>query len=277
MTFESTGSKAARGGFSNEGTLAEAINGRTALGKQLLEAMAIESSTLVQARQVASRLSVTSLGRLLGVSSVSSDVLRASTQHQKADLLLQVAGQRRVTASLKKANAASDFNQVDRRPVDVYQRFWGFGDDVALALKLFTGDLSSDEFAEHSQGLRLSEGHQRISFPDLSDVQQAAVLEFFTTHKQRIVSDLVQGKGPLAADFMIVTQQDGAITRIHVSQMADVVDYLCELPVCAGPRTTFCVGHLTAQRKGGTPDPTSLQFKVKPSLLLNVKGATFVA
>lgn len=24
------------------------------------------------------------------------------------------------------------------------------------------------------------------------------------------------------------------------------------------------IGKLTAQRKGGTPDPTSLQFKIKP-------------
>jgi hypothetical protein len=277
MTFESTGSEAARGGFRNEGALANAINGRTALGIQLIEAMAIDSSSSVRASQVASRLSASSLGALLGIRSVSPEVLRASTQHQKADLLLHVAGGRRVTASLKKANAGSDFNQVDRRPVNLYQRFWEFSDEVALSLKLFTGDLSPAEFAEHSQGLRLSVDHQRIAFPDLTDVHQAAVLDFFKANKQKVVSDIVRGKGPLAADFMIVTQQDGSITRIHVSRMSDVVDYLCEPPVRVGPRTTFCVGHLTAQRKGGTPDPTSLQFKVKPSILLNVKGVTIVS
>jgi hypothetical protein len=277
MTFESTGSEAARGGFRNEGALEDAINGRTALGIQLLDAMAVDASSSVRASQVASRLSASSLGALLGISAISQEVLRASTQHQKADLLVNVAGDRRVTASLKKANAGSDFNQVDRRPVDVYQRFWEFSDEVALSLKLFTGDLSPSEFAKHSQGLRLSEDHHRIAFPDLSAAQQAAVLDFFKANKHKIVSDLVRGKGPLAADFMIVTQQDGPITRIHISRMSDVVDYLCQPPVSVGPRTTFCVGHLTAQRKGGTPDPTSLQFKVKPSILLNVKGVTIVS
>lgn len=274
MTFQSTGSEAARGGFRNEGALEEAINGRTALGMRLLKAMAIDPSTLVRASQVPSRLSAAAFGSLLGIRSVSPDSLRASTQHQKADLLLYLSGNHRVTASLKKANASSDFNQVDRRPVDVYQRFWGFSDDVALALKLFTGDLNAADFAKYSQGLSVSNAHRRVAFPDLSAAQQTMVLDFFQSHKRKIVQELVQGKGPLAAEFMIVTQRDDHLIRFHVSRMTDVIDYLCEPPVRVNARTTFCVGHLTAQRKGGTPDPTSLQFKVKPSALLNVEGVT---
>jgi len=277
MTFESTGSEAARGGFRNELVIEKAINDRTPLGTQILEAMAVDASSSVQASQVPTRLSASSFGDLLGISAVTPEVLKAATQHQKADLLLNIAGNRRVTASLKKANRGSDFNQVDRRPVNVYQRFWEFSDDVALSLKLFTGDLDHGEFTKHSQGLRISKTHQRVAFPDLSNVQQTDVLDFFDKNKQKIISDVVRGKGPLAADFMIVTQRDGSITRIHVSRMSDVVDYLCAPPVSVGPRTTFCVGHLTAQRKGGTPDPTSLQFKIKPSILLNVKGVTIVS
>jgi hypothetical protein len=276
MTFQSSGSQAARGGYANEAWVKDSINQRSDLGLQLLAAMGVDSSSRATAAHVPSRLSKLVFGALLGLPSVSVEALKTSTQHQKADLLIQIPSSRHIAASLKKANAGSDFNQVDRRPVHVYQRFWRFSDEVALALKLFTGDLSSADFATHAHGLRSDESHRRITFPDLHKSQQAAVLQFFEANKRAIVSDLVRGRGPLAADFMILTQRDGPTTRIHVSRIDDVISFLCQAPVCPGPRTTFNVGHLTAQRKGGTPDPTSLQFKLKPSILLAVKGQTLV-
>ena len=43
--------------------------------------------------------------------------------------------------SLKKANSDADYNQVDKRWVDSYKEMWHFDDEIALALKLFTGEI----------------------------------------------------------------------------------------------------------------------------------------
>ncbi|OQX90853.1 MAG: hypothetical protein B6D57_01840 [Candidatus Coatesbacteria bacterium 4484_99] len=37
------------------------------------------------------------------------------------------------------------------------------------------------------------------------------------------------------------------------------------------PRGSLYVGKITMQRKGGTPDPTKLQFKIKPCQLFEMR------
>ncbi|MCD4745427.1 MAG: hypothetical protein K8R58_03925 [Bacteroidales bacterium] len=40
--------------------------------------------------------------------------------------------------------------------------------------------------------------------------------------------------------------------------------------VVISPRGSLHIGKITAQRKGGTPDPTKLQFKFKPCELFHL-------
>ena len=37
-------------------------------------------------------------------------------------------------------------------------------------------------------------------------------------------------------------------------------------------RGSLYIGRITMQRKGGTPDPTKLQFKIKPCELFKLEG-----
>jgi len=37
------------------------------------------------------------------------------------------------------------------------------------------------------------------------------------------------------------------------------------------PKGSIYIGRITMQRKGGTPDPTKLQFKIKPCQLFELK------
>ena len=46
--------------------------------------------------------------------------------------------------SIKKANSDADYNQVDKRTVDFYQKMWGFNDEIKKWLKLFSGDTIPD-------------------------------------------------------------------------------------------------------------------------------------
>lgn len=38
------------------------------------------------------------------------------------------------------------------------------------------------------------------------------------------------------------------------------------------PRGSLYIGKITMQRKGGTPDPTKLQFKIHPCDLFKMEG-----
>lgn len=42
--------------------------------------------------------------------------------------------------SLKKANSDADYNQIDKRSIDNYQKMWNFDNDIAFWLKLFSGE-----------------------------------------------------------------------------------------------------------------------------------------
>ena len=42
--------------------------------------------------------------------------------------------------------------------------------------------------------------------------------------------------------------------------------------VKVSPRGSLYIGRITMQRKGGTPDPTKLQFKIKPCDLFKLES-----
>jgi R.HinP1I restriction endonuclease len=50
----------------------------------------------------------------------------------------------------------------------------------------------------------------------------------------------------------------------------NVIDTFSKGQVRLSPRGSLKIGKITIQRKGGTPDPTSLQFKINPLELFKV-------
>lgn len=44
--------------------------------------------------------------------------------------------------------------------------------------------------------------------------------------------------------------------------------------VSISPKGSLYIGKVVMQRKGGTPDPTKLQFKIKPCEIFRVGGLT---
>jgi hypothetical protein len=43
--------------------------------------------------------------------------------------------------------------------------------------------------------------------------------------------------------------------------------------VMLSPRGSLYIGRITMQRKGGTPDPTKLQFKINPCELFRINSS----
>ena len=113
--------------------------------------------------------------------------------------------------SIKKANSDADYNQVDKRWVNSYQDMWHFDDEIALALKLFTGEVSPSSYQEMLKiNISKLREHRRVFLTELKDEVIQKILLFFTENKILVVSDILKGRGGFAADWMLVTRYNRA-------------------------------------------------------------------
>ena len=91
--------------------------------------------------------------------------------------------------SLKKANSDADYNQVDKRWVNSYKEMWHFDDEIALALKLFTGEIPP---STHREMLKVSVSQlrdkRRVFLTELKDDMVQKIISFFTRNKILVVS-----------------------------------------------------------------------------------------
>lgn len=166
----------------------------------------------------------------------------------------------RENISLKKANLTANFNQIDKRSVETYQMMWGFDDKIATTLKKFTGVIvpTADE-SEHLKDKR------RWYLNELPKADVDKLLDFFNRNKFLIFNDILKGRGMLSAEWFLVTRQNADGTADYVlKNINEVVNFYAQGDITVSSQGGLILGRLTAQRKGGTPDPTSLQFKIKP-------------
>jgi len=166
------------------------------------------------------------------------------------------------TISLKKANHNAGYHQVDKRCVDRYQRMWHIPQSVVETLKRFTGET-----------VPVNTGHlrdpRRLFLDEIERDKVEDCLMFFNDNKGMIISDVLRGRGPLSADWLLVTKQH----RNRVEWVLHNIHFVCQFcsqgPTTITTRGNLKLGRLTMQRKGGTPDPTSLQFKFNPLALFD--------
>lgn len=88
-----------------------------------------------------------------------------------------------------------------------------------------------------------------------------------------IVSDILRGRGGLSADWLLVTrfnQKKNSTTWI-LENINIVMNFFGGGKVQVSPRGSLYLGRITMQRKGGTPDPTKLQFKIRPCDLFELE------
>lgn len=159
--------------------------------------------------------------------------------------------------SLKKANSGVGFNQVDKRPVDKYKIFWNIPESVCHTLKLYTGELTPVV----SDGLK---DKRRMFLNEIEETQVSELLNFFSENKTIIFNDVLRGRGALSADWFLVTRKNGENIDWILKDINFVCNFYAKGPVEITTRGNLKIGKMTAQRKGGTPDPESLQFKINP-------------
>jgi len=158
--------------------------------------------------------------------------------------------------SVKLVSNPQGFNQVDKRRVDDYKEMWKMPDDVVALLKLFTG-----ETLPAKPNLR---DPRRMFLDEMTPEEQTKILDFFKRNKILIISDILKGRGKLSAGWMLVALKlDGEVKWI-LKSINEAMNLFGDGEVRITERGSLKIGRITVQRKGGTPDPTKLQFKINP-------------
>jgi hypothetical protein len=146
----------------------------------------------------------------------------------------------------------------------MYQAMWGFDDDIALWLKLFTGEKNPFDNRTLLCGIKVRD-ERRVFINEMPINVQEKIIKFFTVNKILIVSDILKGRGGFSADWMLVTKNKQDMSNSWVlKDINTVMNFFGGGDIKISKEGSLYIGKITMQRKGGTPDPTKLQFKIHP-------------
>jgi len=178
--------------------------------------------------------------------------------------------------SVKKANKGFSFNQVDKRPVEHYKKMWDIPEYLADLLKMFTGEISPLDLLKKGKITRKKynslRDRRRFFLTEFEEKDIQIIIDFFRKNKMLVVTDLIKGNDEYAADWMLVTLLDKQRdeTKWALADINKALSIFEGGDIRISPKGSLYIGKIFMQRKGGTPDPKSLQFKINPSLLFGV-------
>lgn len=172
--------------------------------------------------------------------------------------------------SVKKTKDKANFNQVDKRRVSEYKKYWKFSDKIEIALKLFTGELPPQTHPEFLK-IPLAElrDKRRIFLNELKPEILNDIIQFFSKNKVLVIADVLKGRGALSADWILVLYNKGDKSLWTLKDINTAMNIYSQGGIELSTKGSLWIGKVFMQRKGGTPDPTKLQFKINPLLLFN--------
>jgi hypothetical protein len=273
MNKKEIGSMTAKGGFLNEKTICEKFENwsNDIDAKEWLKIMGYNPLKIQRLKAISIPPKISKqIAENLGIAREKYD---EEIRYKKADIQIRVEiliGNALCVEniSLKKANKDAGFNQVDKRPVDTYRSMWKFDEEIADWLKLFTGEHNPKEYINVNDYNALKD-ERRVSFKEMPDYFKNKITDFFSKNKTIICCDILRGRGGLSADWFLVTKEDGQNNSWILKNINYVLNHYAQGEVEITPRGSLRIGRVTMQRKGGTPDPTSLQFKINPLSLFD--------
>lgn len=276
MNKTELGSKTAKGGFANEKSICKKFNGwkkdKEAQAWLIIMGYKIEKIDSVKAIQVPTRIKKSDLSKF----EVDEEEYEKFVRFKKADaqirIVITIGNILKIeNLSLKKANSDADYNQVDKRLVDAYQEMWGFDDEINCWLKLFTGENNPKLFYNLTGKVKLRD-KRRLFLDEMPENIRNKIAKFFNKNKIIVVSDILKGRGGLSANWMLVTRynKNEDTTTWDLKDINIVMNFFGSGEVRISPQGSLYIGKITMQRKGGTPDPTKIQFKFKPCQLFNL-------
>ena len=157
------------------------------------------------------------------------------------------------------------FNQIDKRWVDSYSELWSIPPEIAKLLKHFTGELPP--YVGNTHDLR------RMFLYEFAEPDKQQLLDYFRENRMLIVSDILKGRGRMAAEWMLVAQKIKTNTRWVLKPMNVAMNYYAGDGVKMSRQGSIALGRITVQRKGGDggrDTANMLQFKINPAELFNI-------
>jgi len=198
------------------------------------------------------------------VESVEAVVLRG----YKADVNVQIRIKLKKALDIenvqvKLVSNPNGFNQIDKRPVERYNDVlnWNMPANIVNILKRFTGELLPT--------IQNPRDNRRMFIDEFSEKEQKELFDFLKANKAMIVNDILRGRGEFSAEWVIVAQKTNQNARWVLKNINEVINHY-DGEIRISPRGSVNIGNILMQRKGGTPDPTSLQFKINPAELFDI-------
>jgi len=277
MNKKDIGSATAKGGFANEKVICKKFNAwkKDKEAKEWLRIMGynIVKIRSVKAIQIPTRIKKSDIDKFgIGIEDFE-DIMRFKKADAQIRIEITIGELLKIeNLSLKKANSDADYNQVDKRTIDAYQEMWNFDDDIAFWLKLFTGEYNPKSFIKFTGKIKPKD-KRRLFLNEMPEDIKNKIINFFKENKIIIVGDILKGRGGLSADWMLVTKYNKAnnTTTWTLRDINSVMNFFGKGNVVISPKGSLYIGKITMQRKGGTPDPTKLQFKIKPCQLFKLE------
>lgn len=271
------GSETAKGGFANEKIICEKFNN----WKQDREAQIwlrimgydVKQVKEVEAFQIPVKISKKDINKFMITESDYEEFVRFKKADAQIRLVLKMRDLVKIeNISIKKANSDANYNQVDKRSVDDYQKMWCFNDQMAFWLKLFTGEIKPTNKIKELN-VKLIRDRRRIFIDEMPVYIQKKIIKFFDENKIMIVSDLLKGRGGLSANWLMITRLNrfNNTTTWTLKDINYAMNFFGKGIVKVSPKGSLLIGRIVMQRKGGTPDPNKLQFKIRPCELFNAE------
>lgn len=167
--------------------------------------------------------------------------------------------------SVKLVSNPCGFNQVDKRDVDNYVALWAIPKNIEISLKLFTGRIKPPNPF-------IVVDSRRMYLTEMSIEAQKEIVDFFNKHKILIVSDILKGRGKLAAGWMLVILKIDGEYKWVLKDINTTMNIFGQGKVEITKKGSLKIGEITMQRKGGDGGRDSanmLQFKINPCLLFD--------
>jgi R.HinP1I restriction endonuclease len=259
---QEVGSYTAKGGFQNEFDIVNKFNDfkEDNEAKLWLRIMGYDWVNIhfLKAKQIPPRINRVAALEL----GVAEEKIAESVAFKKSDIQVRleicIDGIYHIeNISLKKADVSAGYNQVDKRKIGTYQKFWDMPDRVCETLGYYTGEIDPVD-------VNNTRDHRRMFLDEIAQDRVDELILFFEENKTLIFNDVLRGRGGLAADWFLVTRKDGNEVDWIMKDINFVCNYFAKGPVEVTRKGNLKIGRMTAQRKGGTPDPKSLQFKINP-------------
>lgn len=157
------------------------------------------------------------------------------------------------------------FNQVDKRWLKSYNELWNIPEKVYIALQHFTGELKP-----YKTGTR---DPRRMFLDEMSLEDKNLIINWFTSNKTLVLSDIIKGRGQFSAEWILVAQKVNNDARWVLKNINEALQHYSDGDVTITPRGSIKIGKVTVQRKGGDngrDTANMLQFKLDPTELFEI-------